>query len=77
MFLIVFKLALAIPTGTSIAVAKEAIETPPLAADKIIKALLKKAKVVLDFLDFFFNLNCVWSIKFGYTLGVSSIFYEF
>ena len=35
------KLALVIPTGAPIAIAKDAIETPPLVTDKTIKDLSK------------------------------------
>ena len=35
------KFALVIPTDASIALAKEAIDTPPLVADKTIRALSK------------------------------------
>ena len=41
------KLALTIPAGSPITVAKEIIDTPPIAADKTIKALSKLSKAAI------------------------------
>ena len=45
------KLALAIPTGAPITVANDAVETPPLAADKTIKDFSKLLKEVIYLLS--------------------------
>ena len=46
------RLALVIPIGAPITVAKDAIETPPLATDKTIKGLSKLSKKGMYLLSF-------------------------
>ena len=50
------KRVLAIPTGTPITLAIEAIETPPLVADKTIKALSKYINIFTHLLIYFYSL---------------------
>ena len=51
------KIALATLTGAPIAVAKEAINIPPIAADKIIKILSKQSNAVIYLLSLLLTVS--------------------
>ena len=54
------KLALAIPAGVPVMLAKEIIDTPPLVADKTIKVLSTQSKAAIYLLTFFTIIFLSW-----------------